>query len=589
MMPWGVTSGELETGRIVSDGNRKQFEWDVFLSHNSKDKPAVRTLASRLKADGFKVWLDEDVIKPGDSIPSKLMTGLESSRVLLMLLSKNFDDSDWAEYESGVFLFKDPKNKQRRFIPVKLDDTPPRDALKHFAWVNWSQQDDGEYQRLAEACRFEELVIEVMQTEAVTSPEDPNREVPSRPPKFPFSMGHTDWVQAVAISDNGTVAVTGCNDAVVRVWDLINNTCKATLEGHTRSVYSVALTPDGQTAISGSIDNTVKVWDLTSNPCNATLQGHTNTVYSVAFTPDGKTAISGSIDHTVKVWDLTNSSCQATLEGHTGPVSSVVLTPDGKMAISGSNGHTVKVWDLTNITCQATLEGHTGEVSSVAFTPEAPFLFASAASNAVLRFWNLDGEQSQQETTVATRIRSAKVLLVGENRVGKTGLAMRLATGEWEATESTDGHWATRLKAEHHDNKWALTLKVAPGTSDDGISHELWLWDFAGQMDYRLVHQMFMDRAALVLLTFDPQSKICSIISAGGITTSKKQPAGTTRSCWWRLAWMLVDCEQAEILLIASSLTVVSTITSKPVPKPTKASRNWLRPWAKPWNGTRSD
>jgi hypothetical protein len=547
MMPWGVTSGELETGRIVSDGNRKQFEWDVFLSHNSKDKPAVRTLASRLKADGFKVWLDEDVIKPGDSIPSKLMTGLESSRVLLMLLSKNFDDSDWAEYESGVFLFKDPKNKQRRFIPVKLDDTPPRDALKHFAWVNWSQQDDGEYQRLAEACRFEELVIEVMQTEAVTSPEDPNREVPSRPPKFPFSMGHTDWVQAVAISDNGTVAVTGCNDAVVRVWDLINNTCKATLEGHTRSVYSVALTPDGQTAISGSIDNTAKVWDLTSNSCKATLQGHAGSVYSVAFTPDGKTAISGSIDHTVKVWDLTINACKATLKGHT------------------------------------------SEVSSVAFTPEAPFLFASAASNAVLRFWNLDGEQSQQETTVATRIRSAKVLLVGENRVGKTGLAMRLATGEWEATESTDGHWATRLKAEHHDNKWALTLKVAPGTSDDGISHELWLWDFAGQMDYRLVHQMFMDRAALVLLTFDPQSKICSIISAGGITTSKKQPAGTTRSCWWRLAWMLVDCEQAEILLIASSLTVVSTITSKPVPKPTKASRNWLRPWAKPWNGTRSD
>jgi len=40
----------------------KQFEYDVFLSHASADKAAVRELAERLKADGLKVWLDEWVI-----------------------------------------------------------------------------------------------------------------------------------------------------------------------------------------------------------------------------------------------------------------------------------------------------------------------------------------------------------------------------------------------------------------------------------------------------------------------------------------------------------------------------------------------
>ena len=44
------------------------FEFDVFLSHASVDKPAVRELAERLKADGLRVWLDEWVIQPGDSI-----------------------------------------------------------------------------------------------------------------------------------------------------------------------------------------------------------------------------------------------------------------------------------------------------------------------------------------------------------------------------------------------------------------------------------------------------------------------------------------------------------------------------------------
>ncbi|HSS48239.1 MAG TPA: toll/interleukin-1 receptor domain-containing protein [Thermoanaerobaculia bacterium] len=33
--------------------------FDVFLSHSSKDKPAVRKLAETLRARGLKVWLDE--------------------------------------------------------------------------------------------------------------------------------------------------------------------------------------------------------------------------------------------------------------------------------------------------------------------------------------------------------------------------------------------------------------------------------------------------------------------------------------------------------------------------------------------------
>ncbi len=31
------------------------FQYDVFLSHSSKDKPAVRPLAERLRKDGLKV------------------------------------------------------------------------------------------------------------------------------------------------------------------------------------------------------------------------------------------------------------------------------------------------------------------------------------------------------------------------------------------------------------------------------------------------------------------------------------------------------------------------------------------------------
>ena len=49
-----------------------RFKHDVFLSHSARDKPVVRALAVRLKADGLRVWFDEWEIKPGDSIPAKI-------------------------------------------------------------------------------------------------------------------------------------------------------------------------------------------------------------------------------------------------------------------------------------------------------------------------------------------------------------------------------------------------------------------------------------------------------------------------------------------------------------------------------------
>lgn len=92
-----------------------EFQYDVFLSHSSKDKAVVRPLAERLRKDGVKVWFDDWILKPGDSIPSKIEEGLERSRVLVLCMSANAFGSDWAQLESGTFRFRDPLNKERCF------------------------------------------------------------------------------------------------------------------------------------------------------------------------------------------------------------------------------------------------------------------------------------------------------------------------------------------------------------------------------------------------------------------------------------------------------------------------------------------
>ena len=55
------------------------FQYDVFLSHNQKDKPQVRRLAERLRAANLRVWFDEWGIKPGDDIYLAIERGLEAS------------------------------------------------------------------------------------------------------------------------------------------------------------------------------------------------------------------------------------------------------------------------------------------------------------------------------------------------------------------------------------------------------------------------------------------------------------------------------------------------------------------------------
>lgn len=132
----------------------EDFKYDVFLSHSSKDKAVVRAIAARLRADKLQVWFDEWEMRPGDSIPAKIEEGLEQSRVLVLCMSAHAFGSDWAQLEAGTFRFRDPLNKGRRFIPLRLDETPVRGSLAQFSYINWlPDPQKQEYEKLLAACR----------------------------------------------------------------------------------------------------------------------------------------------------------------------------------------------------------------------------------------------------------------------------------------------------------------------------------------------------------------------------------------------------------------------------------------------------
>ena len=52
--------------------------FDVFLCHNSEDKPAVREIAQQLREKDIKPWLDEEQIRPGTSWQTALERQIEN-------------------------------------------------------------------------------------------------------------------------------------------------------------------------------------------------------------------------------------------------------------------------------------------------------------------------------------------------------------------------------------------------------------------------------------------------------------------------------------------------------------------------------
>jgi hypothetical protein len=109
-----------------------EFQYDVFLSHNSADKPRVRRLAERLRDAGLRVWFDEWIIQPGDDIYLAIERGLEASRTLVLCLSPAALGSEWVGLERSTVLFRDPANAGRRFVPLLLADCKLPDTLRRW-------------------------------------------------------------------------------------------------------------------------------------------------------------------------------------------------------------------------------------------------------------------------------------------------------------------------------------------------------------------------------------------------------------------------------------------------------------------------
>lgn len=131
----------------------------AFISHSSKDKPFVRKLAADLVAAGVNVWIDEQRIRVGDSIPERVAQGVAESDFFLVLISKNSVDSAWVKKELNQALVHEIEKRRVRVMPLLLDKVDLPEVIREKKYANFTESYERGLEELLASIKSMEVTV----------------------------------------------------------------------------------------------------------------------------------------------------------------------------------------------------------------------------------------------------------------------------------------------------------------------------------------------------------------------------------------------------------------------------------------------
>jgi tetratricopeptide (TPR) repeat protein len=97
-------------------------QWHVFLSYRSVNRPWVLALYDALNQAGYRAFLDQFVLVPGDSLPRRLEEALDQSASGIIIWSSANRDSEWVRKEYDAMVAREAdRTSGFRFVIAKLD------------------------------------------------------------------------------------------------------------------------------------------------------------------------------------------------------------------------------------------------------------------------------------------------------------------------------------------------------------------------------------------------------------------------------------------------------------------------------------
>ncbi|RWA08839.1 hypothetical protein EKO27_g6278 [Xylaria grammica] len=226
------------------------------------------------------------------------------------------------------------------------------------------------------------------------------------------SVGHSESIDGLSFSQDGTFLATGSDDGTARIWSVEEGTTLAVLE-HESYVNTVCFSADGTYLATGSSDRTIGIskrqasgsWGYSTAPRKPDqyLVGHNSVILSVTFSPGGGLLASTATNGELRIWDIqTDIANEATgeaahpevknggiLEGHKQRVACVTISPCGNTIASASIDGTICLWDgRTGIWKHTIKEAHDGRITALVFSPDGKLL-VSAATDSTAFVWDV--------------------------------------------------------------------------------------------------------------------------------------------------------------------------------------------------------
>ncbi len=180
---------------------------------------------------------------------------------------------------------------------------------------------------------------------------------------------------------------------------------------HASEMTALALSANGSVAVSGDYDGVVRVWDLSTGECTV-LEGHSGPVAGVALTPDGSIV---SMAHQLIEWDLEDCTPLYTVSLDVEPwaaTSRMALTSDGaKVVLAAPNAMAnasdceVRIWDrFERRWAHGRPQADTVEPRAPKFMPTVAVTSADrlaiTTSEHALRVWSIETGQVEREIPV---------------------------------------------------------------------------------------------------------------------------------------------------------------------------------------------
>lgn len=319
--------------------------------------------------------------------------------------------------------------------------------------------------------------------------------------------GHADRIWGLSWSPDGKTLASTSKDSVLSIWDTKTGQRIHALHSNQLSFNDPVWSRDGTLVASADVTSSIRLWLAAKGKVVQELRAHKEEIHSIVFDPQGVTLASGGTDGVVNLWEIPSGHLLRSLEGHTDRVNCISFSFDGRLVASKGGDDTVRLWRSDTGASLGIISEPSSSffASSLVFHPRLPILATVGSDpdtppderDRVIHIWELDltvlfGQVAEPSAQYV----NAKVVLVGDTGVGKSGLSLVLINQPFEATDSTPGR-----------RVWTFDSRDVPVGNDVTQTRETLLWDLAGQPGYRVIHQLHLNEVAVALVVFDARSE----------------------------------------------------------------------------------